>query len=365
MGSDGPARRDGHRDPHDPRVPVVPQHQVHGPGTQVGVGQHDRGEHRPQPLGEVGAVERDDRDVARDREPVLGQGLVGAHRDPVVHADDPGRRPAVPEERGHRLEALAHGPAARDLGGHVGTGRPQRVADPVEAQRSRDRPTERALTDDMDPRAEPAVEQGGDRGPAPFVLVGHDRRQARRPVDAVEQHGPLVAQHVGDVDLRGDDLGVDDPVDPAVEHLVDQQLLELDVALGLADQDHVVLGPGRDAGAGDHLAGERAAGHQVGDHPDGAGGGGAQVAGAGVGPVVEIDRRAAYPLLGRDRDPHLVGAAVEDVGRGGGGHSRQLRDVREGRATSVGHRTPTFLCRHRGCAVRHHLVEPGTALTRA
>ena len=59
-------------------------------------------------VAELGAVEGDDRDVVRHAQPVLGQRLVGAHRHPVVEAD----QPPGPDSRGQPAPRPRRTPAS-------------------------------------------------------------------------------------------------------------------------------------------------------------------------------------------------------------------------------------------------------------
>ena len=124
-------------------------------------------------------------------------------------------------------------------------------------------------------------------------------------------------QQRGRGDRRGRQDGVDDPVHLPVEHLLDQQRLDVGVPLRLADQHQVVEQPRGRARPGQHPARELAAGHAVGDDADRLGRGRAQAPRTAVGAVPEVRRGAADPSLRVRGDPHLGRAAVEDVRRGG------------------------------------------------
>ena len=78
----------------DSRLPVrgylliLAEEDVDGYAAELVVWERDRRELRPDPRGNEIVVERHDRDVLRDVEACIGEGLVGAEGDTVVEADE-------------------------------------------------------------------------------------------------------------------------------------------------------------------------------------------------------------------------------------------------------------------------------------
>ena len=173
---------------------------------------------------------------------LLGQRLVGPHGDPVVEADQRLRtvRPAP-------SQACTASRAGRDVPGarhHAGQGapRPRRAHRRARAAGRARRSTRGRSRRPRPRRTRPRPPPAGARRPS-----GHrPRRRAARPAGRARRRRSSAARcgpsrsGSGTVTSDAATREVDDPVDLAVDHLPDQQLLHGRVAQGLADHEQVV-----------------------------------------------------------------------------------------------------------------------------
>ena len=291
---------DRHRHQDRTGVPVGREQQPDRPPAQLVVRQRDAGQLRPEPAGEVGVVERDDRELVRDPQPGLARGLVRAERDPVVEADQRPRSRLVRERVPDRVVRRLRPPGALQHAGERGPGRGQRLLDPGQPLAGRV-PARRGLAEHDDPVPVPALEQHPGRVPAGRALVRQHRRQPAVPGQAVEQHHRVAGQRRRRGDQPGRGRRVGEAVDLAAQQVLGQPGLQLGVAAGLGDEQQVPLVQRRGQRAAHHRPAVRPGGDRVGDQRDRAGDLGPQAAGGQVGPVPQVGRGPPDPQPGRRR----------------------------------------------------------------
>jgi hypothetical protein len=279
-----------------------------------------------QPGGQVGVVERHHGDVVRHAPAGQRQRLVDAESDAVVHRDERPRPAAVAQERRHRLPRRLGPPEAVDDARHPRLAhRPPDALEPFH----RGDLVRQHLADDVHVRRVPGLQERGRGRAAGLLLVGHDHRVPAGAGDAVEQDDRVAAEDRRHRRAPGRHRAVEEPADAAVEHVLRQPLLDLAVALGLADEHEVLVeGGGREAAPHD-LAGERLGRDDVGDEPDRLRVVGTQAPRHEVRPVVELARGAPHTLLGVRGDAHVASSGHDERG-GGPGHPGPARDVAQG-----------------------------------
>jgi hypothetical protein len=113
----------------------------------------------------------------------------------------------------------------------------------------------------------------------------------------------------------------------AVEHVPDQLVLRVRIAVGLDDEQHAVIRERRGYGAADSLAREWLRRDGVRYQADGVRNARAKPARDPVRPVVELPGRAHDPVASVVGDPHVCLASGEDERGRGSRHPGAFRDL--------------------------------------
>ena len=299
-------------------------------------GQGDRRQSRVNLVGdELLVVDPDDGHVLTHPEPLLADGVVGAHGHAVIAAHQPGHPRMIRQQAGRRgVPAPGGAVADGDVHGAPGDAGLLQVGLAAGTSAGRRLPVIRIELDDADvPMV--ALQEGLGGQTAHLLLIGTHAGQAGDRVDAVDQDGGDLTGLCRHADPAVPSGGVDDALDPGLQERLEGLGIHVRLGGGRHDEQGVAGAPDRVLDATDR-GGAEGAGDDLRDQPDERGTARGQGTCTAVGAVTELSGHLLDAVARLRGDAGAV-AVVEDEGHGGARDAGSPGHVLHGGPVGVAH----------------------------